>query len=184
MSGDKDGLLYWPKLFLNHSSTSFASWVWLLNRGSMRAQSPLSGACSHFGILSPTVSNHLGTWLYYFLTYTCFHCSSAYSHRCISWLTARSRVSIKQCFSQEQKCKVKANRILTWLTVTIFRADSRYATQTFFLINEAVNSKLSRKGNLNFVLILIDTKLNFLFFQVFRMDIDLYLDHGICKASP
>ena len=35
-----------------------------------------------------------GTWLYYCLTSTCFRCSSAYLHRCISWLTARSRVSI------------------------------------------------------------------------------------------
>ena len=33
-------------------------------------------------------------WLYYCLTPTCFCCSSAYSHRCISWLTARSRVNM------------------------------------------------------------------------------------------
>ena len=33
--------------------------------GSLRAQSPLSAGGSHFGILSPTVSNRLGTWLYY-----------------------------------------------------------------------------------------------------------------------
>ena len=39
MSGDKDGLLYWPKYFLDHSSTSFASLLGLLNRGSLRAQS-------------------------------------------------------------------------------------------------------------------------------------------------
>ena len=52
MSGDKDGRLYWPKLFLDHSSTSFASWLGLLKLGSLRAQSPLSGAGSHFGILS------------------------------------------------------------------------------------------------------------------------------------
>ena len=54
MSGDKDGLLYWPKFFLDHNSTSFASWLGLLNRGSLRAQSPLSAAGSHFGILSRT----------------------------------------------------------------------------------------------------------------------------------
>ena len=41
MSGNKDGLLYWPKFSLEHSSTSFASWLELLNRGSLRAQSPL-----------------------------------------------------------------------------------------------------------------------------------------------
>ena len=94
MSGDKDGLLYWPKFFLDHSSSSFASWLGLLNRGSLRAQSPLSGAGSHFGILSPSDSNHPGTWLYYFLTPICFHYSSAYLRRCISWLTAQSRVNI------------------------------------------------------------------------------------------
>ena len=33
-------------------------------------------------------------WLYYCLTPSCFHCSSAYLHRCISWLTARSRVNM------------------------------------------------------------------------------------------
>ena len=51
-------------------------------------------AGSHYGILSPTDSNRLGTWLYYCLTSTCFRCSFAYLHRCISWLTARSRVNI------------------------------------------------------------------------------------------
>ena len=51
-------------------------------------------AGSHAGILSPPVSNRTGTWLYYFLMSTCFRCSSAYLYRCISWLTARSRVNI------------------------------------------------------------------------------------------
>ena len=83
-----------PSSSLDHSSYSFVSWLGLLNRGSLRAQSPLSGAGSPFGILSPTVSNHPGTWLYYFQTSTCFHCSSTYLHWCISWLTARSRVNI------------------------------------------------------------------------------------------
>ena len=80
----------------DHSSTFFASsCLWLLNRGSLGAQSPLSAAGSHFGILSPTNSNRLCTWLYYCLT--CFRCLSAYLHRCISWLTARSRVNIYIC---------------------------------------------------------------------------------------
>ena len=96
MSGDKDGLLYWPKFFLDHSSTSFASWLGLLNRGSLRSQSPISAAGSHFGILSPTDSNRPGTWLYYFLISTCFRCSSVYLLRYISWLTVRSRVNTKQ----------------------------------------------------------------------------------------
>ena len=67
MSGDKERLLYWSKFFLDHSSTSFASWLGLLNHGLLRAQSPLSAAGSHFGNLSPTDSNRPGTWLYYFL---------------------------------------------------------------------------------------------------------------------
>ena len=94
MSGDKDGLLYWPKFFLDHNSTSFASWLGLLNRGPLSTQSPLSGAGSHFGILSPTDSNRPGTWLYYFLISSWFRFTSTYLHGWISWLTARSRVNI------------------------------------------------------------------------------------------
>ena len=41
-----------------HSSTSFSSWL-----GSLRAQSALSAAGSHFGILSPTDSNCNWNWL-------------------------------------------------------------------------------------------------------------------------
>ena len=44
-----------PSSSLDHSSTSFASWLGLLNRGSLGAQSPLPAAGSHFGILSPTL---------------------------------------------------------------------------------------------------------------------------------
>ena len=108
MSGDKDGLLYWPKLSLDHSSTSFASWLGLLNRGSLRAQSPQSPAGSHFGNLSPTDSNSPGTWFYYFLTSTCFRCSSAYLHRCISWLTEVGRGSIYNTYANKtlMNCKV------------------------------------------------------------------------------
>ena len=40
-------------------STSSSSWLGLLNCGLLRAQSPLSAAGSHFGILSPTDTNHL-----------------------------------------------------------------------------------------------------------------------------
>ena len=35
-----------------------------------------------------------GTWLYNCLIPTCFHCSSTYLLRCISWLMVRSRVNI------------------------------------------------------------------------------------------
>ena len=41
VNGDKDRLLFWPKVFLAHSNTSFSSWLGLLNHGSLRAQSPL-----------------------------------------------------------------------------------------------------------------------------------------------
>ena len=52
-------------------------------------ESPKPSICAgfHSGILSPTDSNRPGTWLYYYLSSTCFRCSSAYIHRCISWLT-------------------------------------------------------------------------------------------------
>ena len=91
----------------NHSSTSSSSWLGLLNRGSLWAQSPLSAADSQFSILSPTCSNcnwlkPSVSWLYFCLTPTCFCCSSAYLHRCISWLTARSRgqyVTVHCCSS-------------------------------------------------------------------------------------
>ena len=67
VSGNKDGLLFWPKFFLTHCSTSSSSWLGLVNRGSLRAQSPLSAAGSQFVILSPTDSNRLCIWLYYCL---------------------------------------------------------------------------------------------------------------------
>ena len=78
----------------DHSITSFSFWLGLLNHGSLKAESPLSAAGSHFGILSPTNSNRLCTWLYHWFMSTCFHCFFAYLHRCISWLKDRSRVNI------------------------------------------------------------------------------------------
>ena len=58
--------LFWPKFFFAYSSTSSSSWMGLLNRGSLRAQSPQSASWfSSLGILSLTHSNHL--------TPTCFH---------------------------------------------------------------------------------------------------------------
>ena len=79
----------------DYSSTSFSSWLGLLNRGSLRA--PTAG--SHVGNLSPTDSNSNWfkpsvSWLYFCLTPTCIRCSSAYLHGCISWLMARSRVNL------------------------------------------------------------------------------------------
>ena len=43
----------------DHCSTS-SSWLGLLNRGSLRAQSPQSAAGSHFGTFTPTNSNRPG----------------------------------------------------------------------------------------------------------------------------
>ena len=65
MNGDKKGLLYWPKFLLNHSSTSSSSWLGCSTVGHWGSQSLQAG--SHAGILSSTVSNRLGTWLYNFL---------------------------------------------------------------------------------------------------------------------
>ena len=94
-----------PSSSLDHNCTSFASWLGLLNQESLRAQSPQSAAGSHFGILSPTDPNCQGTWLYYFQTSTGFRCSSVYLYRCISWLTARSRVSIYSSYLSSGKDK-------------------------------------------------------------------------------
>ena len=96
--GDEDRLQYIDPSS-DQSSTSSSSLLGLLNRGSLRAQSPQSAAGSHLGILSPTGSNF--NWfklsvscLYFCLTSTCFRFSSAYLHECISWLTAHSRVNM------------------------------------------------------------------------------------------
>ena len=94
MSWRRNRLLYWP------SSTSFSSWLGCPTVGHWRPQALSLQADSHagsqFGILSPTDSDRLCAWVYYFLPPTCFRCSSAYLHRCISWLTARSMVNMLQ----------------------------------------------------------------------------------------
>ena len=59
---DGDRLLHVDPSSSDHSSTSFSSWLGLLNRGSLRAQSPQSAAGSHFGILSPTDFNSNWNW--------------------------------------------------------------------------------------------------------------------------
>ena len=116
----------------DHSTTSFSSWLGLLNRGSLRAQALSLQADSHAGMLSLTDSNcdwnwteleltnlsrlwHLVIQLFHvhllpggirictefnhvhrsrwysdiFDRMHLFRCSSAYLHRCISWLTDR-----------------------------------------------------------------------------------------------
>ena len=104
--GDGDRLLHIDPSSSDHSSTSSSSWLGLLNRGSLRAQTPLSGAGSQFGIFTPTDSNSNWfkpsvSWLYFCLTSTCFRCSSAYLHGCIPWLMARSRVNMLQILLEE-----------------------------------------------------------------------------------
>ena len=96
--GDGDRLLHIDSSSSGHSSTSFSSWLGLLNRGSLRAESPqftswfsLRHLVPDWLQLTQTVSD---TWLYNCLTLTCFCCYSAYLHRCIAWLTARSRVNM------------------------------------------------------------------------------------------
>ena len=65
---------------------------------------PKPSVWSWFSLRWHLVSDWLdlpGTWLYYCLMPTCFRCSSAYLYRYISWLMARSRVSIHQQLSFE-----------------------------------------------------------------------------------
>ena len=67
----------------------------LFNRGSLWAANP--SVCKLTLTLASCIQltrTAPDTWFYYFVTFTCFRCSSAYLHKCISWLTARSRVNI------------------------------------------------------------------------------------------
>ena len=91
---DGDRLLHIDPSSSDHSSTSFLSWPGLLNRESLMVQSRwlslrhLVPNCLQLARSAP------GTWLDNYLTTTCFRCSSTYLHRCISWLTTRSRVNM------------------------------------------------------------------------------------------
>ena len=100
--GGGDRLLFWPKVLLStitallsHSGWAAQPWVTV---------SPKPSVC-HWLSIRHLVPNWLqlqleltqticGTWLYNCLMPTYFCCSSAYLHRCISWLTAQSRVNI------------------------------------------------------------------------------------------
>ena len=81
--GDGDRQLHIDSNSSDNSSTSFSSRLGLLNRGSLRAQSPLSAAGSHN--LSPTDSNCNCNWnwpkpsvscLYFCLTSSFFRLST------------------------------------------------------------------------------------------------------------
>ena len=86
----------------DHSNTSFAFWLSCSTVGHWESK---PSVWSWFSLHWHPISNWLqlqleltqvvcGTWLYNCLTSTCFCCSSAYLHRCISWLTAQLRVSM------------------------------------------------------------------------------------------
>ena len=90
-TGDGDRLLYWPKVLLSIAALiSHLDWG-CSTVGHWRPKALCRHLVSNWLQLARTAS---GTWLYNCLTTTCFRCSSAYLHRCISWLTARSRVNI------------------------------------------------------------------------------------------
>ena len=90
---------YWPKVLLTiaalplHSGWAAQPWVtegpkpsvWL----SIRHLAP-----NWLQLQLELTQAVCGTWLYNCLMPTSFRSSSAYLHRCISWLTARSRVNI------------------------------------------------------------------------------------------
>ena len=58
-------------------------------------EGPKPSVCCWFSIrhLIPNWLKPSVPWLYYCFTPTYFRCSSAFLHRCISWLTTRSRVN-------------------------------------------------------------------------------------------
>ena len=76
-----------PAVLLSHLGLVDQPWV---------TEGPKPSVCRWFlswhlipNWLKPSVC-----WLYYCLTSTCFRCSSAYLHRCISWLTTQLRVTM------------------------------------------------------------------------------------------
>ena len=81
----------------DHSSTSSSSWLGCSTVGHWWPIEPSVYRWLSFRHLVPNwlqlARTASGTWLYNCLTFTCFCCSSAYLHRCISWLSARSRVN-------------------------------------------------------------------------------------------
>ena len=88
----------------DHRRTSSSSSLGFLNCVSLEAASSQSANWfSHWHLVPNWLPLQLelpqavcGTWLYNCLISTCFRCFSAYLHRFISWLMARSRVNIKQ----------------------------------------------------------------------------------------
>ena len=91
---------YWPKVLLTIAALlPHLGWGGS-TVGHWEPRAVSLQADSHAGILSlnwlqlELPQAVCDTWLYNCLTPTCFRCSSAYLHRCISWLMAQSRVNI------------------------------------------------------------------------------------------
>ena len=81
-------------IFKNPLSTSSASWLVLLNQGSLRATASVCKLVLTLAFLSSTNTTAAGTCLYSFMTYT-FFCFFFHLFKQVHlWLTARSRVSI------------------------------------------------------------------------------------------
>ena len=93
---------YWPKVLLTIAALlSHLGWD-CSTVGHWGPQALSLQADSHAGIFSPNwlqlqlqlTQAIYSTWLYNCLMLTCFRCFSSYLHRCISWLTDRSRVNM------------------------------------------------------------------------------------------
>ena len=81
-------------IFKNLLSTSSASWLELLNRGSLRVTALSLQAGFHSAFLCPTNSTAAGTSLYPFITPACFRFFFRLFTQVNLWLIARSRVNI------------------------------------------------------------------------------------------
>ena len=109
----------------DHSSTSFSSWLGCSTVGHWEPKAlclPLvlnSTSCLQ---LTQVTS---GTWLCNCLTFTYFRCSSVYLHRCISWLTARSRVNMLHT-DQYISPKLKSTTIPQMKNIVVILRSPKY----------------------------------------------------------
>ena len=86
---DGDRLLFWPKILLVTIIALLSHLGWVAQPWVTGWRLSIRHLVSNW--LKPSVC-----WLYHCLTSTCFRRYSAYLHRCISWLTAQSRVNMLQ----------------------------------------------------------------------------------------
>ena len=116
-AGDRDRLLFWSKVLLSSIAALLPHLGLVAQLWVTEGQRPLPAASSQFGILSPTGSNSNWLkpsmfWLYFCLTPNCFRCSPAYLNRCISWLTARSRVNMLHNVVCSVGCGIRIHQML------------------------------------------------------------------------